>query len=177
MKRAQDTVGNRLLKALAPRDRHLLSKHLEAVTLEDRAVLFEPGEDVVSIYFPGPGTVAALVLNLRDGATAEVALIGQEGAVGGIISGGHKPAFTRGMVQIGGPAMRLATDILEKAKLQSPTLRDHFARYADCLLAQALQSVACNAIHDLDARLARWLLTLQDRIGTDDLSNVPTSPA
>jgi CRP-like cAMP-binding protein len=137
--------------------------------LEKGAVLFEPGEDVISIYFPGPGTIASLVLNLRDGATAEAALIGQEGAVGGIISGGHKPAFTRGVVQIGGPAMRLATDVLEKAKLRSPTLRDHFARYADCLLAQALQSVACNAIHDLDARLARWLLTLQDRIGSDDL--------
>jgi CRP-like cAMP-binding protein len=169
MRRAQDTVGNRLLKALAPRDRHLLSKYLEAVKLEDGAVLFEPGEDVVSIYFPGPGTVASLILNLRDGATAEAALIGQEGAVGGIISGGDKPAFTRGVVQIGGPATRLATDVLEKAKLQSPTLRDHFARYADCLLAQTLQSVACNAIHDLDARLARWLLTLQDRIGGDDL--------
>jgi CRP-like cAMP-binding protein len=53
--------------------------------------------------------------------------------------------------------------------LRSPTLRDHFARYADCLLAQTLQSVACNAIHDMDARLARWLLTLQDRIGGDEL--------
>ena len=169
MKGAQDTVGNRLLKALAPRDRHLLSKYLEAVTLEDGAVLFEPGEDVISVYFPGSGTVTSLILNLRDGATAEAALIGQEGAVGGIISGGDKPAFTRGVVQIGGPAMRLDINILEKAKLKSPTLRDHFARYADCLLAQALQSVACNAIHDLDARLARWLLAVQDRIGTDDL--------
>ena len=169
MRRAQDTGGNRLLKALAPRDRRLLSKYLEAVMLVDGAVLFAPGEDVVSVYFPGPGTVTSLVLNLRDGATAEAALIGQEGAVGGVISGGDKPAFTRGVVQIGGPAMRLATNVLEKAKLQSPSLRDHFARYADCLLAQALQSVACNAIHDLDARLARWLLTLQDRIGSDDL--------
>jgi CRP-like cAMP-binding protein len=169
MKRAQEIVGNRLLRALAPRDRLLLTKNLEAVTLEDGAVLFEPGEDVISVYFPGLGTVTSLILNLRDGATAEAALIGQEGAVGGIISGGDKPAFTRGVVQIGGPAMRLATNALEKAKLQSPTLRDHFARYADCLLAQALQSVACNAIHDLDARLARWLLSVQDRIGSNDL--------
>jgi len=169
MKRPQDIVGNRLLKALAPKDRHLLAKNLEAVTLEKGAVLFEPGEDVISIYFPGLGTVASLILNLRDGATAEAALIGREGAVGGIISGGNKPAFTRGVVQIGGPAVRLAANVLEKAKLRSPTLRDHFARYADCLLAQTLQSVACNAIHDMDARLARWLLTLQDRIGGDEL--------
>jgi CRP-like cAMP-binding protein len=72
-------------------------------------------------------------------------------------------------VQLGGTALRLSTDALEVAKQRSPTLRDHFARYADCLLAQALQSVACNALHDFDARLARWLLGLHDRIGADDL--------
>ncbi len=132
-------------------------------------VLFEPGQDVVDIYFPGRGAVASLILNLKDGVSAEAAMIGQEGAVGGVISEGDKPAFTRGVVQIAGPALRLATDMLGEAKSKSPRLRDQFARYADCLLAQVLQSVACNAVHDLDARLARWLLTTQDRVAADEL--------
>jgi hypothetical protein len=109
------------------------------------------------------------VLNLRDGATAEAAMIGVEGAVGGVISAGDKPAFTRGVVQIAGPALRLSTVDLEDAKTRSPSLRDHIARYADCLLAQVLQSVACNALHDVEARLARWLLATQDRVGQDTL--------
>jgi CRP-like cAMP-binding protein len=170
MKRAKGPVPNLLLDALPASDRSLLAGGLQAFTLERGDVLFEPGEDVVNVYFPGPGTIAALVLNLREGTTAEVTMIGHEGAVGGIISDGDKPAFARGVVQIAGSALRLATDVLGSAKQRSPGLRDHFARYADCLLAQVLQSVACNAAHDFDARLARWLLALQDRTGSAELS-------
>jgi CRP-like cAMP-binding protein len=169
MARARTAVRNRLLAALPARDRALLAPSLQHVTLEKDAILFEPGEDVTNVYFPEPGLIASLVLNLHDGVTAEAAMIGQEGAIGGIISDGDKPAFTQGTVQIGGAALRLATDSLEKAKQRSPGLRDHFARYADCLLAQVLQSVACNAVHEFDARLARWLLTTQDSLGGDAL--------
>jgi hypothetical protein len=162
-------VQNRLLAALAPRDLDLVHPALETVHLNAGAVLFEPGQDVTHICFPSQDMIAALVLDLRNGQSAEAAMIGCEGAAGGIISGGHKPAFARGIVQIGGGASRLSTKVLNSAKERSPTLRDHFARYADCLLAQALQSVACNAVHEVDARLARWLLTLQDRLGKAEL--------
>ena len=169
MKRTRQPVRNRLLDAMAAGERKLLAGHLEAFILDRGDVLFEPGQDVIHVYFPGPGTIAALLLDLREGATAEAAMIGQEGAVGGVVSDGRKPAFTRGVVQFAGAAMRLSTDALESAKLRSPGLRDHLARYADCLLAQVLQSVACNAVHEFDARLARWLLTTQDRIGDREL--------
>jgi CRP-like cAMP-binding protein len=169
MKRVQVPVRNRLLDALSPGDRKLLEPHLQVITLEKGDVLFEPGEEVDTIHFPGAGTIASLLLNLQSGESSEAAMIGLEGAVGGIISDGHKPAFTRGVVQMAGPALSLATSVLESAKQRSPSLRDHFARYADCLLAQVLQSVACNAVHDFDARLARWLLTVQDRVGGRDL--------
>lgn len=169
MKRAERGIQNRLLATLKLRDFALISPKLETVSLKAGEVLFEPGEDVDHICFPDRGTIASLVLNLRDGASAETAMIGFEGAIGGIISEGEKPAFARGVVQIGGSALRLPTQALDKAKQRSPALRDHFARYADCLLAQVLQSVACNAIHDFDARLARWLLTIQDRVGGDEL--------
>lgn len=169
MKNAKLDVHNRLLAALKPKDLALIASGLRMVSLEPGAVLFEPGEDVTTIHFPTAGTIAALVLHLRGGASAEAAMIGLEGAVGGIVSAGDKPAFARGTVQIGGSALQLRTDILESAKQKSPTLRDHFARYSDCLLAQTLQSVACNALHGFDARLARWLLAIDDRVGGDQL--------
>lgn len=160
---------NGLLSVLSGDDRQLLGGRLKMVALDAGKVLFEPGQDVVDVYFPTTGTIASLVLNLRDGASAEAAMIGHEGAIGGIISAGDKPAFTRAIVQIAGPALRMSTDDLEEAKARSPTLRDHIARYADCLLAQVLQSVACNAVHDVEARLARWLLAAHDRSGNDAL--------
>ena len=166
---APENVTNRLIGAMSSRDRKLVDRRLRAVTLEKLETLFEPGDDVVTVHFPGAGTIASLIVSMRDGATAEAAMIGQEGAIGGIISAGDKPAFSRGVVQIAGPAWRLAADDLEEAKAQSHTLRDHIARYADCLLAQVMQSVACNAIHDVEPRLARWLLSTQDRIGGDEL--------
>jgi CRP-like cAMP-binding protein len=162
-------TGNRLLDSLSAHDRRILAPDLRPLTLNRGEILLEPGEDVLQVYFPGQGTIAALVLNLRDGKSAEAAMIGMEGALGGIISNGDKPAFAHGVAEIAGPAHKLSTDALEDAKQRSPSLRDHFARYADCLLAQVLQSVACNAVHDFDARLARWLLATQDRCGRNEL--------
>lgn len=162
-------MKNRLLESLSTRDGALLAPGLEAVDLERGAVLFEPGDEVVDVYFPADGMIGALVLDLKSGASAEAAMIGREGAIGGIISEGDKPAFARATVQMQGKAFRISTDRLDDAKSKSPRLRDHFARYADCLLAQVLQSVACNAVHDFDARLARWLLTIQDRLGDNEL--------
>jgi CRP-like cAMP-binding protein len=170
MKRTRGPVHNLLLDALTASDRDLIAEGLQAFALERGDVLFEPGRNVVNVYFPGPGTIAALVLDLREGATAEAAMIGHEGAVGGIISDGDKPAFGRGVVQTDGTGLRLAIDVLATAQRRSAGLRDHFARYADCLLAEILQTVACNAVHDFDARLARWLLSFHDRIGNAELS-------
>lgn len=169
MERTHEEVHNYLLDALADADRALLEKHLATYSLEAGDVLFESGQEVVNVFFPGRGTVASFLLDLRDGVTTEAAMIGPEGAVGGVISDGYKPAFARGTVQAAGYAIRIASEALEEAKQRSPNLRDHFARYSDCLLAQVLQSVACNAVHDFDARLARWLLATQDRLGSEQL--------
>lgn len=161
--------GNRLLAALKPRDLTLLSPHLKVIDVSPGQHLFDPGDNVDVVHFPQTGTIGALILELRDGATSEAAMIGQEGAIGGIVSEGNKPAFAKGVIQIGGSSLRLKADDLDAAKSRSPTLRDHFARYSDCLLAQILQSTACNAVHDLDARLARWLLSMRDRTRSNEL--------
>jgi CRP-like cAMP-binding protein len=106
-----------------------------------------------------------MVIGVADGRTVEVATVGKEGVVGGIVSGGKAPAFGRAVVQVPGFALRVDLKALEAAKARSPHIRDLFARYADALLAQVMQSVACNAFHAIEARCCRWLLTAQDRSG------------
>ena len=160
---------NRLLAAVPAIDRAMLEPHAEFVELAQGQVLFEPEEDVVITHFPLTGTMAALVVALEDGRSAEAASIGPEGAIGGIVSAGHKPAFARAVTQIAGPALRIETARIEFAKQRSLVVRDLFARYADALLAQLLQAVVCNAFHPMQQRLARWLLTTQDRIASNEL--------
>jgi len=162
-------LGNRLLASLPADDRSTLERAGEVVRLDRGMVLCDIGQDVHSTFFPGAGTVASFVLLLRDGRTVEAATIGCEGAIGGIVSSGHKPAFARAEVQIGGAALRVPIERLEELKSTSFALRDVFTRYADFLLAQVMQSVACNAFHALEARCCRWLLTTRDRVGADDI--------
>jgi CRP-like cAMP-binding protein len=154
---------------MKPHDRALLEPNLEPVELRRGNVLFESGEDVNTTYFPMAGSMIALVLAMQDDRVIEVATIGQEGAVGGIVSAGHKPAFARMVVEIGGHGLQIETTQLEEAKTKSHSLRDLFSRYADVLLAQTLQSVACNALHTIEQRCSRWLLATQDRVPTRDL--------
>ncbi|HEY7383883.1 MAG TPA: Crp/Fnr family transcriptional regulator [Beijerinckiaceae bacterium] len=161
--------NNRLLAALTASDRALLERRLRVIELPRGKVLFEPGEDVVETHFPVTRAMTSLVLTMKDGTAAEAATIGREGAVGGIVSAGHKPAFARAVVQIPGLAVRIETARIEEAKQCSPALRDLLTRYADALLAQVLQSVACNALHAMDERLCRCLLTIHDRVNADEL--------
>jgi len=157
--------ANRLLAALSARDFAVLEPHLELVVLHRGKVLFEPGDEVTTTYFPCHRTMASLLIVTRDGREVEAATIGREGAVGGIVSEGHKPAFGRALVQVGGEALAINTSHLEAAKTGSPRFGDLFSRYADALLAQMMQSVACNALHRTEERCARWLLATHDRAG------------
>ena len=167
--RAAALTGNLLLDALREPDRALIAPHLEPVSFDKGASVFQAGSDVTHITFPCDQTVVALIIATRDGRCAETATIGREGAVGGIVSAGRVPASTEAIVQIGGPMLRLDAERLQDAKRRSTEIRNLFARYSDCLLAQVLQAAACNALHPIEQRCLRWLLTLQDRIGGDTL--------
>jgi len=119
------------------------------------------------VHFPcGPSLVSYLISS-EDGRDVEATLVGREGAVGGIVSQGYLPAYSRIVVKFGGPFVRLPIAKLELAKLTSPGLRDVFARYADCLLAQMFQSIACNAIHSIEQRTAKWIISAMDRTDSD----------
>lgn len=161
--------GNLLLGALKTEDRALLAPHLEGATHGRGEALFTAGSDVTAIAFPCEQTVVTLIVAMQDGRSAETATIGREGAVGGVVSQGYLPASTHAVVQIGGPILRMDALRFQEAKRRSESLRNLFARYGDCLLAQVLQSVACNALHPIEARCLRWLMTLRDRTGSESL--------
>jgi Crp-like helix-turn-helix domain len=159
--------GNRLLGALPFADFAFLVPHLTETHLERGQVLFEPGDDVHTTYFLCTPTVVSLLVLTRNGGYVEAASVGAESAVGGIVSCGNKPAFGRSQVEAAGPAFRLPTERLEEAKSRSSAVGDMLARCADALLAQVMQSVACNALHSVENRCCRWLLTMHDRAGRE----------
>jgi DNA-binding MarR family transcriptional regulator len=163
-----DRPYNNLLRRLSAGDFALLEPHLVPEEAAANDLLYSPGDDVEIVHFPcGPSLAAFLVPN-EDGRDVETILVGREGAVGGIVSEGFLPAYTRIAVKFGGPFVRLRVKNLEAAKTKSATLRNVFARYADCLLAQIFQSTACNAIHSIEQRTAKWILAAMERTDGDD---------
>jgi CRP-like cAMP-binding protein len=157
--------GNLLLKTFRSELRALLKPSAELVTLELGQSIQHHGHDVRWSYFPFESTMISLLVPLADERSVEVASIGREGAVGGIVSCGHAPAFARARVLMPGPAFRVPMQQLEEAKSQSPFIGNLFCRFSDYLLAQVMQSAACNAFHSIQERAARWLLHAQDRAG------------
>ena len=164
-----DGTGNNLLRSLHAGDLALLQPMLEEWQGQTGTVLFEPGDLVRHVYFPcGPSMISFLVV-LDDGRAVETALIGREGAVGGIVSQGRLPAYARAEVQFPGIFLRMESAALEEAKMRSLTLRHLFARYADCMVAQIFQAVACNGAHTIEQRTAKWIQAALVRTGTDEV--------
>ncbi|MBI5263912.1 MAG: Crp/Fnr family transcriptional regulator [Bradyrhizobium sp.] len=162
---------NNLLRRLSGADYALIAPHLAQEKAQAGVLLYNPGDDVETVYFPcGPSLATFLVAN-EDGRDVETILVGREGAVGGIVSEGYLPAYARILVKFGGPFVRLPVSKLHEAKTRSRTLRNVFARYADCMLAQIFQSTACNAIHTIEQRTAKWILSAMER--TDGDARVP----
>jgi DNA-binding transcriptional regulator YhcF (GntR family) len=162
---------NNLLRRLSAADYALLAPHLAYEEAGPNDLLYGPGDNVEIVHFPcGPSLATYLVAN-EDGRDVETILVGREGAVGGIVSEGFLPAYTRIMVKFAGPFARLPVGKLDAAKTASKTLRNVFARYADCMLAQIFQSTACNAIHSIEQRTAKWVISAMER--TEDAETVP----
>lgn len=158
-------AGNRLLATFPADARAALEPYGSIVQLDAGDTVFDRGKAVESSLFPFDSTMVSLVVEMSGGRSIEVASIGREGAVGGIVSCGHAPAFSHGSVQVGGPALKLPLKALEEVKNSNRFVAHIFCRFSDYLLAQVMQSVACNAFHSIPARAAGWLLTAQDRAG------------
>ena len=160
---------NNLLRRLSAGDFALIEPHLVHEAAAANELLYNPGDDVEIVHFPcGPSLATYLVSN-EDGRDVETILVGREGAVGGIVSEGHLPAYTRIMVRFGGPFVCLNVRKLDAAKAGSTTMRNVFARYADCMLAQIFQSTACNAVHSIEQRTAKWIISAMERTDGNDV--------
>jgi hypothetical protein len=164
-----DRPYNNLLRRLSNGDFALIAPHLTQHEASANDLLYNPGDDVEIVHFPcGPSLASYLVPN-EDGRDVETILVGREGAVGGIVSEGYLPAYTRICVKFGGPFIRLRVGKLHAAKLKSATLRNVFVRYADCMLAQIFQATACNAIHSIEQRTAKWIISAMERADDNDV--------
>jgi len=160
---------NNLLRLLSAGDFALIEPHLAREEAEAGNLLYNPGDNVDTVHFPCGPSLASFMVPNEDGRDVETILVGREGAVGGIVSQGYLPAYTRITVKFGGPFVRLQVRKLEAAKLKSATLRNVFARYADCLLAQIFQATACNAIHSIEQRTAKWIISAMERTNREDV--------
>ena len=162
----QAPIENSLLAALPRNEYRRLLAGLEPVTLTFGEILYEPGETIRDVYFPGASLVS--LLTLADGHLAlEVGLIGREGMVGIPLVLGHTKSPVRALVQGTGTAMRMASaHFREEFRLSLP-LQQELYGYTHTLMAQISQTAACNRFHVVETRLARWLLMTHDRVKSD----------
>jgi CRP-like cAMP-binding protein len=168
---ARDQIaGNNLLRALRSEDLAVLEPSLQEWDGTAGTLLYQPGDEIQFVYFPCGPSLVSFAIVLEGGHVVETALVGREGAIGGVVSHGPLPAYARAVVHTSGPFLRLSTTDLTKLETKLPYLRHLFARYAECMLSQVLQSVACNAAHTIEQRTVKWLLAVVDRAGNRDLS-------
>jgi CRP-like cAMP-binding protein len=167
-KQHQSSVHNKLLAALPREDFAALERHAEPIDLPRARVLYEPGEEIRYAYFPHT-CVVSLVAVMEDGRAAEVLLFGCEGVLGLVTSFVSRESFGRFIVQMPGTASRIPIDRIREVLDTSPAAIDLMRRYAEALFKQALQTVACNALHDVEARCCNWILRIHDRTDQDTL--------
>jgi CRP-like cAMP-binding protein len=166
--RAVDHRANRLLAALDPDDFAQLASFLDAVELPRGKVLYETGENIQHAYFPHDSMVS-LVTVMQNGETVETAVFGREGVLGFSSALVTRQSFGRYIVQLPGTASRIPLVRLREAFDTSPAVRAVLLRFTEALLAQTFQTVACNAVHSVEARCCRWILSTRDRMSSDTL--------
>jgi CRP-like cAMP-binding protein len=160
---------NRILAALELEDFEVLAPHLESVTLLRGQVLYEPGDTILHAYFP-QDAVVSLVNVMEDGSSVEVGVFGREGVLGLLSALVTREAFGRYIVQISGTASRIPFERLNQFRNARPRLRQLIMNYGEVLLAQTFQTVSCNAVHAVEARCCRWILSMHDRADQNTLS-------
>jgi CRP-like cAMP-binding protein len=161
-------VGNRLLAALPPADLELLVPHFRMVPLERDAVLVRSGDATERIYFPLSGLIA-FIMDMPNGQTVATALVGNEGAVGMLSTLGPSRSPMTAVVRVAGTTLQISPSRFHAALDRSSALNGAVQTLSMALLAQFQHVAACNALHSVEARLARWLLHVHDRVDGDVL--------
>jgi CRP-like cAMP-binding protein len=161
-------VYNEILLVLPRSEFDAVLPKLEFMRLKLHHVIHEAGETLKSIYFCNSGMFSILNV-MPDGKSVEVGLIGKEGVSGTPVVAGFRTSHTRAVVQADVTAFRIEADALRTLLPKCPTLERQMNRYAQLLAVQVTQIAACNRLHEVNERLARWLLMTQDRVGSEHL--------
>jgi CRP-like cAMP-binding protein len=156
------TVVNEALCAMTDSEWRILRPYLRYLEMPDHLVLHEPHEPLKFLYFPNSGLIS-LVVFMHDGRTVEAGITGREGM-------GFPRHPLQEIVQVSGNAFRISVQAFRKLAPRLPQMRKHTARYTMSLGLQVAQTAACNRVHGLEQRLARWLLMAQDRVKADSLA-------
>jgi CRP-like cAMP-binding protein len=158
---------NTILAALTGSEFDLLVSKLDPIQLKLNEVLYLPGERIKHVYFLTDGIISLLTI-LEDGTTIEAAVVGSEGMIGLSVIMGVEKATNEALVQAEGLALRMQADDLRAAFSKESALRDSLMNYIHLLLTMLSQNAACNRMHTVEERLARWLLLTHDRVGKND---------
>ena len=161
-------IGNQILNSVPDNEFKLLRPDLEFIQTPQHHILHEAGEKIEFAYFLNEG-MASLVVLTSDGRSVEVAIVGREGIVGTPLGVGLRRSAYRSIMQIPGNGVRIKSDTLEEQLQALPELRLSLNRYVLVQGLQIAQIAACNRLHEIEQRLARWLLMCQDRVGCEFL--------
>lgn len=168
MKEPVDTSGNQLLSSLPPSELAKWLPDLELVEMPLGLVVYESGVTVRHVYFPVDSIVSLLYV-MEDGASAEIAVVGNEGIVGIALFMGGGSMPNRAVVQSAGRGLRLSGKIMTEAFNRSSPVLHLMLRYTQALITQMAQTAVCNRHHSLDQQLCRWLLLSMDRLRGNEL--------
>jgi CRP-like cAMP-binding protein len=161
-------VENNILAAIPEEEYLTVRSHLELVHLDTYQVLQDPGAKIEFAFFLNSGLASLLVVT-TDARSVEVGVVGKDGFVGAPLTVGMRETSQRAVVQIAGEAFRVKSQALENILIEAPRLRQHMNRYVVVQGLQVAQLAACNRLHEIEQRLARWLLMTQDRLGEDSI--------
>ena len=163
-----DPRQNHLLKALTPDESSRIYPHLQLVAMRLGEVLYEPGVPFNHVYFPVDCIVSLLDV-LKDGASAEIAVVGNEGLIGVAFFMGGETTPHRAVVRSAGHAYRLIGLELAEEFNRNGEMRLLLLRYTQALITQMAQTAVCNRHHSIEQQVCRWLLVALDRLGRDQL--------
>jgi CRP-like cAMP-binding protein len=169
MSDSNDPRQNHLLRALPAPEAERLLPHLEFVPMPLGNVLYESGSQLRYVYFPTTSIISLLYV-MEDGASAEIAVVGNEGMVGVALFMGGETTPSRAVVQSAGHAYRLKGQTLKEEFRRAAGLQHLLLRYTQALLTQMAQTAVCNRHHSVDQQLCRWLLLSLDRLPTNKLT-------
>jgi len=169
MQRPFPALQNQLIESLPGADFELVAPHLTLIDLERGRLLYDPGDQIDTVYFPHDGVISLMTL-MENGAAIESATIGREGALGLMAAVAPRQSLSRAIVQTPARAAKISAVHLHEAWEKSAHIRALVDRHTEALYGHAVQSVACNALHSVEARFCRWLLTCHDRISTDTVA-------